>query len=211
MYSLGITPPTILLINLYPSPCAVGFTLITTWPYCPLPPDCRTNFSSILSTGFWIASLNDTCGLPTLAFTLNSLFKRSIIISRWTSPIPEITVWPVSLSTFTLKVGSSSLNLFIPFANWSWSPLETGSIDTETTGSGNSMDSKVTSPFSDKVCPVLTSFNPITATISPALASSNSSLLLACIWRILETLCFSPVFESIQKEPFFKEPEYTLI
>ena len=93
--------------------------------------------------------------------------------------MPDITVWPVSLSTFTLKVGSSSLSLFIPLASWSWSPFETGSIETETTGSGNSIDSKVTSPFSDKVCPVLTSFRPITATISPA----------------------------IQNEPFFKEPE----
>ena len=142
-----------------------------------------------------------------MALTLNSLLSLSIIISKWTSPIPEIKVCAVSLSTATLKVGSSSLNLFIPLANWSWSPLETGSIETETTGSGNSIDSKTTSPFSDNVCPVWVFFKPITATISPALTSWSSSLLLACICKILEIRSFLPVLELIQKEPFFKDPE----
>ena len=49
-----------------------------------------------------------TWGLPTVASTLNSRIMRSTITSRCSSPMPEITVWAVSSSVRTLKVGSSS-------------------------------------------------------------------------------------------------------
>ena len=47
-------------------------------------------------------------GCPTLASTLNSRSSRSTMISRCSSPMPEMTVWPVSSSETTRKVGSSS-------------------------------------------------------------------------------------------------------
>ena len=48
---------------------------------------------------------------------------------------------------------------------------------------------------SHKVSPVVTSFNPTKATISPAPASLISSLLLACIKSILPILSFLPPVE----------------
>ena len=59
------------------------------------------------------------------------------------------------------------------------------------TGSGKDIFSKIIGFFkSHKVSPVVTSFKPITAAISPALTSEISSLLLACICNILPTLSF---------------------
>ena len=69
---------------------------MTTWPYWPLPPDCRMNLPSTSSTRFRIVSRKATCGLPTLASTLNSRFMRSTRISRCSSPMPAMIVWPVS-------------------------------------------------------------------------------------------------------------------
>src|SRR5438046_32662 len=48
------------------------------------------------------------------------------MMSRWSSPIPEITVWPVSSSNFTTKVGSSSESLDSPDPSLSWSPVVLG-------------------------------------------------------------------------------------
>ena len=48
-----------------------------------------------------------TWGLPWFACTPNSRFKRSTMISRWSSPIPEMIVWPLSGSVKTRNVGSS--------------------------------------------------------------------------------------------------------
>ena len=46
-----------------------------------------------------------------LAPTLNSRTIRSVMISRCSSPIPRMIVWPVSWSVWTLKVGSSCMSL----------------------------------------------------------------------------------------------------
>ena len=62
----------------------------------------------IFSTVFVTVSLYATCGLPTLAATLNSRSKRSTMISKWSSPMPEMIVCPVSSSVNMRKVGSSS-------------------------------------------------------------------------------------------------------
>ena len=58
-------------------------------------------------------------------------------MSRCSSPMPEITVWPVSSSNFTTKVGSSSESLASPAPSLSWSALVLGSTATEMTGMGN--------------------------------------------------------------------------
>ena len=63
------------------------------------------------------------------------------MISRWSSPMPEIRVWAVSSSVRTRKVGSSSESRWSPVDSLSWSAFVFGSIATEITGSGNSIDS----------------------------------------------------------------------
>ena len=59
------------------------------------------------------------------------------MISRCSSPMPAISVWPVSSSEVTRKVGSSSARRCRPCESLSWSPFVFGSIATEMTGSGN--------------------------------------------------------------------------
>ena len=49
-------------------------------------------------TALRIVSRYATCGLPTLASTPNSRFMRSTMISRCSSPMPEMMVWPLSSS-----------------------------------------------------------------------------------------------------------------
>src|SRR3989338_3486553 len=44
MYSLGITPPTILLTISLPFPFSFGSSSKQTWAYCPRPPVCLTYF-----------------------------------------------------------------------------------------------------------------------------------------------------------------------
>ena len=43
MYSRGMTPPLTRSSNTKPPPDSRGSMLMTTWPYCPRPPDCLTN------------------------------------------------------------------------------------------------------------------------------------------------------------------------
>src|SRR5690625_7880028 len=64
--------------------------------------------------------------------------------SRWSSPIPEINVWPVSGFVSVVNVGSSSANLASACPIRSWSAFVLGSIATEITGAGKSIDSKIT-------------------------------------------------------------------
>src|SRR5438552_1420114 len=45
-----------------------------------------------------MVSRKATCGLPTLADTVNSRIIRSTRTSRCSSPMPEIVVWPVASS-----------------------------------------------------------------------------------------------------------------
>ena len=96
--------------------------------------------------------------------------------------MPEMIVWPVSSSVRTWKVGSSSARRWIAVPSFSWSHLVFGSIATEMTGAGNVIDSSTTGlAGSHRVLPVVVSFRPITATISPAPTDEISSRLLACI------------------------------
>ena len=195
MYSLGIFPPTILSTNSKPW-SLFGSNLIQTWPYWPLPPDCLMCFPSI-SADFVIVSRYATCGAPTVASTPNSLFKRSTIISRCNSPIPEIIVCPVSSSVYVLNVGSSAANFCNPNESFSVAAFEAGSRAWEITGSGNCIFSRTN--FGDfsptNVSPVVVTFNPTAAAISPVLTSSISSLWLACISKIRPILSFSPLVE----------------
>src|SRR5665648_518036 len=71
-----------------------------------------------------------TCGFPTLASTLDSRRIRSTRMSRWSSPMPPMTVWPVSGSSLTRKVGSSSASFWMAMDSFSWSPLVFGSMGT---------------------------------------------------------------------------------
>ena len=65
---------------------------------------------------------------------------------------------------------------------FSWSTLVLGSMETWITGSGKSMDSRITGLSSEQiVCPVRTSLKPTAAPMSPVRTSSMSSRLLACI------------------------------
>ena len=202
-----MTPPTILSTNSYSSSRPSGSNFNQTCPYCPFPPLCLTNFPST-STVSLIVSLYATCGLPILASTENSLFILSTRTSRWSSPIPDIIVWPDSSSLWTLNDGSSCASL--PRANdiFSWSGFDLGSTATDMTGSGKSILSRTICLFeSDKVSPVVISLRPIHAAISPARTSLISSLLLECIWTILPTLSFFDLVELITASPTERTPE----
>ena len=109
---------------------------MTASPYWPEPPVCRTNLPWIFSAGSAIVSRYATCGRPTFASTLNSRFRRSTMISRCSSPIPEMSVCPVSSSVSTRKVGSSSASRARPLPSLSWSAFDFGSTATEMTGLG---------------------------------------------------------------------------
>ena len=106
------------------------------------------------------------------------------MISRCSSPIPEILVWPVSLSVSTLKVGSSCMSLARPLPSFSWSLFVFGSTASAMTGAGNWIDSRTTGcSGSQIVSPVVTLRRPTAAAMSPAQTSLISSRLLACIFR----------------------------
>ena len=98
--------------------------------------------------------------------------------------MPRMIVWPVSLSVWTLKVGSSCMSLASAMPIFSWSALVLGSIATAMTGSGKFIASRMTgSSRSQIVSPVETFFRPTAAAMSPAQTSLISSRLLACILR----------------------------
>jgi len=131
-----------------------------------------------------------------LASTLNSRFMRSTKISKWSSPIPAIMVCPVSRSDRTTKVGSSSDKRPSALPNFSSSAWDLGSIATEITGSGNRGGSMTMGSFSsERVCPVFVPFKPITAPMFPAVISSTSSRLSACIRKIRPTRSLCLVVE----------------
>ena len=90
-------------------------------------------------------------------------------MSRWSSPIPAIIVWPDSWSVQVLNVGSSSASFAKAIPIFSLLALSFGSIAISITGSGNSIDSSITGcAGSHSVSPVDTSFNPTAAAMSPA-------------------------------------------
>ena len=98
--------------------------------------------------------------------------------------MPEMTVWPVSSSFWTRKVGSSSASCWIAVPSFSWSDLVFGSIATEMTGSGKVIDSRI-----DRVRRVAqrVAGGGLLETlhgddVAGADAVGSSSRLLACIW-----------------------------
>ena len=104
------------------------------------------------------------------------------MISRCSSPMPEMTVWAVSSSVRTRKVGSSSDRRPRAWASFSWSCLVLGSMARPITGSGKVIRSRITgSAASVSVSPVVVDFRPTAATMSPAETVSTSSRWLACI------------------------------
>ena len=122
--------------------------------------------------------------------------------------MPEISVWPVSSSERTWKVGSSSPRRASAAPIFSWSAFVFGSIETAITGSGNSIDSSLTGASgSHSVSPVEVCFRPTPATMSPAKISSRSSRWLACISRIRPTRSWRPVLAFMTLEPAFSVPE----
>ena len=83
--------------------------------------------------------------------------------------MPEITVWPVSSSVRTWKVGSSSARRASATAIFSWSTLVFGSIETCTTGSGKVIvSSTIGASGAHSVSPVEVCLRPTAAAMSPA-------------------------------------------
>src|SRR6267142_2188985 len=146
----------------------IGCSSILQWPYWPLPPVCLMYLPSPMAF-LRIVSRYATCGRPTFACTLYSRSMRSTIISRCNSPIPEISVCPVSGSVETRNVGSSCASRCIATPSLSWSAFVFGSMATEITGAGKSIFSRmICFSSSQSVSPVFTLFKPTQAQISPA-------------------------------------------
>ena len=93
-----------------------------------------------------------------VASTLNSRFRRSTMISRCSSPMPAMTTWPVCWSVFTRKRRVFGHQLAEADCRASPDPtLVFGSIASEMTGSGKSIDSSTIGFFSSQiVSPVVT-------------------------------------------------------
>ena len=130
------------------------------------------------------------------------------MISRCSSPMPEMMVCPVSSSLRTWKVGSSSARRCSEAASFSSSALVLGSMATAMTGSGNSIDSSTIGlDGSERVSPVLVDFRPMAAAMSPAYSSSRSSRWLACICRMRLMRSRLPLVEFETYEPALSVPE----
>ena len=202
-------PPTTVDSNLNcSSPFgSIGSNLTLQWPYCPRPPDCLAYLLST-STALVNVSLYATWGAPTLASTLNSRRSLSTITSKWSSPIPAMIVWPVSVSVWARNVGSSSANLAKASPILPWSFFVLGSIASSITGSGNSIDSRITGCCSSQiVSPVVVILKPTAAAISPEYTLSISVRLLACICTIRPTRSFLFFVAFKTYEPEFIVPE----
>src|SRR6266508_799834 len=108
-----------------------------------------------------------------------------MMISRWSSPMPSMIVWPVSSSVCTLKVGSSSESRCRAIPSFSWSNLVLGAMATEITGSGKVIDSRtIGCASSASVSPVVVDLSPTAAAMSPVKTSSTSSRRMACMRRM---------------------------
>ncbi len=82
--------------------------------------------------------------------------------------MPEITVWPVSSSVRTWKVGSSSPRRCSAWPSFSWSTFVFGSIERCTTGSGKFIVSSTTGASgAASVSPVVVCLMPTPAAMSP--------------------------------------------
>ena len=83
--------------------------------------------------------------------------------------MPAMTTWPVCSSVFTRKVGSSCISFCRPTPSFSWSTFVFGSMASEMTGSGKSIDSRMIGFFSShSVSPVVIDLRPTAAAMSPA-------------------------------------------
>ena len=83
--------------------------------------------------------------------------------------MPEITVWPVSSSARTWKVGSSSPRRWSATESFSWSTFVFGSIERCTTGSSKVIaSSTIGASGAVSVSPVEVCFRPTPAAMSPA-------------------------------------------
>ncbi len=130
------------------------------------------------------------------------------MISRCSSPIPEMSVCPVSSSVRTRKVGSSSDRRWRPLPSLSWSPFVFGSTATEITGSGKVIDSSTIGAVSiASVSPVVVCLSPTPAAISPAPMLSRSSRWFACIWRMRPIRSVLPVVVLRTRSPALIWPE----
>ena len=130
------------------------------------------------------------------------------MISRCSSPMPEMSVCPVSSSVVTRKVGSSSARRCRPAPSLSWSAFDFGSTATEITGSGNVIDSSTIGAFSAaSVSPVVVFLRPTPAAISPAMIESRSSRWFACIWRMRLMRSVLPVIVFRTRSPALSVPE----
>ena len=70
---------------------------------------------------------------------------------------------------FTRKVGSSVISFCMPWPSFSWSAFVFGSMASEMTGSGKTIDSSTIGCFSSQsVSPVVTLLRPTAAAMSPA-------------------------------------------
>ena len=104
------------------------------------------------------------------------------MISRCSSPIPEISVCPVSASVLTVNDGSSMASLASARPSFSWLACVLGSMAIEITGAGNSITSSTTGAFSShRVSPVVVTRRPAAAAMLPQVTSLMSSRLLACM------------------------------
>ena len=104
------------------------------------------------------------------------------MISRCSSPIPAISVCPLSGSVRTRNDGSSVASFCSDVPSLSWSALVLGSMAMSITGSGNSIRSSTMGWCSSQsVSPVVVSLSPTAAAMSPASTSSISSRLSARI------------------------------
>ena len=132
------------------------------------------------------------------------------MISRCSSPMPEMTVCPVSSSVRTRKVGSSSDSRVRACPSFSWSCLVLGSIARPMTGSGNVICSRITgSAGSVSVSPVVVDLRPTAATMSPAVTLSTSSRWFACIIRRRPTRSLRSLVAFMTAAPVEIVPEYT--
>ena len=122
--------------------------------------------------------------------------------------MPAISVWPVSSSEVTRKVGSSSESRARPLPSLSWSAFDFGSTATEITGSGKVIDSStIGADSAARVSPVVVDLRPTPAAISPAPISSRSSRWFACIWRMRPIRSVLPVVVFMTRSPALILPE----
>ena len=115
--------------------------------------------------------------------------------SRWSSPIPEISVCPVSSLSLARNVGSCRFIISRTSESFFRSRLVSGSIAIEITVSGNSIDSRITgASVSHSVSPVMLLRGPMTPTMSPASHFSICSRRSACTahsWAMFSFFCRS--------------------